>query len=110
MNKKEKNSNNFVAKKIKSGNPQSKVRKRNENKIWNINNSLNGNITISLNILNKTKLGEKNNSKNMTHDIPYMTKITNNLVNKLKSIQYSKEKLRNQILKTEKIEQKLNKK
>ena len=35
----------------------------------------------------------------MTHDIPYMTKITNNLVNKLKSIQYSKEKLRQQILK-----------
>ena len=32
MNKKENNSNNFVAKKIKSGNPQSKVRKRNENK------------------------------------------------------------------------------
>ena len=110
MNKKEKNSNNFVAKKIKSGNPQSKVRKRNENKIWNINNSLNGNITISLNILNKTKLGEKNNSKNMTHDIPYMTKITNNLVNKLKSIQYSKEKLRNQILNTGNVEQNLNKK
>ena len=110
MNKKEKNSNNFVAKKIKSGNPQSKVRKRNENKIWNINNSLNGNITISLNILNKTKLGEKNNSKNMTHDIPYMTKITNNLVNKLKSIQYSKEKLRNQILNTGNAEQHLNKK
>ena len=46
----------------------------------------------------------------MTHDIPYMTKITNNLVNKLKSIQYSKEKLRNQILSTGNVEQNLNKK
>ena len=55
---------------------------------------------MSLNLLNKTKFGEKNNPKNMTHDIPYMTKITNNLVNKLKSIQYSKEKLRLQIWKT----------
>ena len=110
MNKKEKNGSNLERKKVKSGNPQAKVRKRNENKIWNINNSLNGNITISLNILNKTKFGEKNNSKNMTHDIPYMTKITNNLVNKLKSIQYSKEKLRNQILNTGNAEQHLNKK
>ena len=110
MNEKEKIGSNLERKKVKSGNPQAKVRKRNENKIWNINNSLNGNITISLNILNKTKFGEKNNSKNMTHDIPYMTKITNNLVNKLKSIQYSKEKLRNQILNTGNAEQHLNKK
>ena len=97
--KKDINSNNNKAtKKVKSGNQQAKIRKRNENKIWNINNTLNGNITLSLNILNKTKFGEKNNSKNMTHDIPYMAKLTNNLVNKLKSIQYSKEKLREQIL------------
>ena len=100
MNKNEKILNKKGTKKILSGNQQKKIRKRNENKIWNINNSLNGNITISLNLLNKTKFGEKNNPKNMTHDIPYMTKITNNLVNKLKSIQYSKEKLRQQILKT----------
>ena len=93
------NNNSKVTKKIKSGKQQTKIRKRNENKIWNINNTLNGN-TLSLNILNKTKLGEKNNSKNMTHDIPYMTKLKNNLVNKLKSIQYSKEKLREQILHT----------
>ena len=93
-----KSNNNKATKKVKSGNQQAKIRKRNENKIWNINNTLNGNITLSLNILNKTKFGEKNNSKNMTHDIPYMAKLTNNLVNKLKSIQYSKEKLREQIL------------
>jgi len=100
MNKKEKIDNKKTTKKPKSGNQQTKIRKRNDNKIWNINNSLNGNITISLNLLNKTKFAEKNNPKNMTHDIPYMTKITNNLVNKLKSIQYSKEKIRKQILNT----------
>ena len=98
-NKNEKNNIKKNSKKLTSGNQQKKIRKRNENKVWNFNNSLNGNITMSLNLLNKTKFGEKNNPKNMTHDIPYMTKITNNLVNKLKSIQYSKEKLRQQILK-----------
>ena len=113
MNKNEKkdNSNNNkskATKKVKEGNQQTKIRKRNENKIWNINNTLNGNITLSLNILNKTKFGEKN-SKNMTHDIPYMAKLTNNLVNKLKSIQYSKEKLREQILKTGNTRQNQNK-
>ena len=46
----------------------------------------------------------------MTHDIPYLSKIKNNLVNKLKSIQYSKERLRKQILNTGNIEQRLNKK
>jgi len=102
------NNNSKVTKKAKSGKQQTKIRKRNENKIWNINNTLNGN-TLSLNILNKTKLGEKNNSKNMTHDIPYMTKLKNNLVNKLKSIQYSKEKLREQILNTGNIGQNKNK-
>ena len=107
MNKKEKNDNKKTTKKPKSGNQQTKIRKRNDNKIWNINNSLNGNITINLNLLNKTKFGEKNNSKNMTHDIPYVTKITNNLVNKLKSIQYSKEKIRKQILNTGNADQNL---
>ena len=107
LNKKEKIDGKKSTKKEKSGKPQTKIRKRNDNKILNINNSLNGNITISLNLLNKTKFGEKNNSKNMTHDIPYMTKITNNLVNKLKSIQYSKEKLKKQILNTGNADQNL---
>ena len=104
-----KKNNNIIIKKVQSGNQRGKIRKRNENKIWNINNSLNGNITISLNLLNRTKFGEKNNSKNMTHDIPYMAKITNNLVNKLKSIQFPKEKLRKQILNTGKREPNKNK-
>ena len=50
------------------------------------------------------------NSKNMTHDIPYISKIKNNLVSKLKSIQFSKERLRKQILNTGNIEQRLSKK
>ena len=103
------NKNKIVNKQINSGTQKNKIRKRNENKIWNINNSLNGNITISLNILNKTKFGDKNNSKNMTHDV-FMTKINNNLINKLKSIHYSKDKLRKQILNTGKRDQNLNKK
>ena len=87
MNKKEKSNNNKnISKKVKSGNQKTKIRKRNENKILNINNSLNVNNTVSLNALNKTKFGDKNNSKNLTHDIPYKTQIKNNLVNKLKYI------------------------
>ena len=90
-------------------NKQIKIRKRNINNRWIINNSLSSN-TISINILNKTKFREKINSKNMTHDMPYASKIKNNLVNKLNSIQYSKERLRKQILNTGIIEQRLNKK
>ena len=111
MNKKEKiNNNKNISKKVKSGNQKTKIRKRNENKILNINNSLNVNNTVSLNALNKTKFCDKNNSKNLTHDIPYKTQIKNNLVNKLKYIQYSKEKLRKEILKAGNLEQKLIKK
>ena len=111
MNKNEKSNNNKnISKKVKSGNQKTKIRKRNENKILNINNSLNVNNTVSLNALNKTKFGDKNNSKNLTHDIPYKTQIKNNLVNKLKYIQYSKEKLRKEILKAGNLEQKLIKK
>jgi len=110
-NKKEKNkSKNKIKKNWKMSQQQIKIRKRNDNnKILNINNSLNNN-TVSINIINKTKFAEKINSKNMTHDIPYISKIKNNLVNKLKSIQYSKEKLRKQILNTGNLEQRLNKK
>ena len=109
-NKKEKTkSKNKIQKNAKMPNKQIKIRKRNVNNILNINNSLNSN-TVSINILNKTKLGDKINSKNMTHDLPYSNKINNNLVDKLKSIQYSKEKLRKQILNTGNIDQRLNKK
>ena len=97
-----------IKKNSKISNKQIKIRKRNENNFLNINNSLNNN-TFSINILNKTKFGEKINPKNMTHDIPFASKIKNNLVEKLKSIQFSKEKLRKQILNTGNIEQRLNK-
>ena len=103
------NNNSKVTKKIKSGKQQTKIRKRNENKIININNSLNSN-TVSLNNINKTKFCEKINPKNMTHDIPYISKIKNNLVKKLKSIQYSKERLRKQIINAGNIEKRLNQK
>ena len=100
---------NKITKNSKMPNQKIKIRKRNNNKFLNINNnSLNCN-TVSINIFNKNKFGDKMNSKNMTHDIPYVSKIKNNLVNKLKSIQYSKEKLRKQILNTGNIEQRLNK-
>ena len=98
-----------IKKNSKMSNKQIKIRKRNANNFLNINNSLNNN-TFSINILNKTKFGEKVNPKNMTHDIPFASKIKNNLVEKLKSIQYSKERLRKQILNTGNIEQRLNKK
>ena len=68
---------------------QIKIRKRNDNNL-NINNSINSNNVISINIFNKTKFADKMNSKNLTHDIPYVSKIKNSLVNKLKSIQSSK--------------------
>ena len=44
----------------------------NSDQVWNFNNSLNGNITMSLNLLNKTKFGEKNNPKNMPTKIEKM--------------------------------------
>ena len=96
-----------IKKNSKMSNKQIKIRKRNDNNFLNINNSLNNN-TFNINILNTTKFGEKINPKNMTHDIPFASKIKNNLVEKLKSIQYSKEKLRKQILNTGNIEQRLN--
>ena len=39
--------------------------------------------------------------------MPYISKIKDNLAKKLKSIQYSKEKLRKQIINTGKLEQKI---
>ena len=86
---------------------QRKIRKRNLNQEF-INDSLNSAI-VSLNMDNKSKFKDKINPKKMTHDIPYVKKIQNNLVNKLKSIQYSKEKLRKQIINSGSIEQRLNK-
>ena len=105
-NRKEKTKSK-IKKNSKLSNKQIKIRKRNDNNFLNINNSLNNN-TFNINILNTTKFGEKINPKNMTHDIPFASKIKNNLVEKLKSIQYSKEKLRKQILNTGNIEQRLN--
>ena len=46
----------------------------------------------------------------MTHDIPYSTKLKNNLIDKLKFIQSSKEKLRKQLINAGNLEQRLNKK
>ena len=100
-NKKNKNKN-------KSFNINNKVRKRNNQNKINVNNSINNNI-IGLNIYNKIKYFEKTNLKNLTHDMPYISKIKDNLAKKLKSIQYSKEKLRKQIINTGKLEQKLTK-
>ena len=100
-NKKNKNKN-------KSFNINNKLRKRNNQNKINVNNSINNNI-IGLNIYNKIKYFEKTNLKNLTHDMPYISKIKDNLAKKLKSIQYSKEKLRKQIINTGKLEQKLTK-
>ena len=100
-NKKNKNKN-------KSFNINNKLRKRNNQNKINVNNSINNNV-IGLNIYNKIKYFEKTNLKNLTHDMPYISKIKDNLAKKLKSIQYSKEKLRKQIINTGKLEQKLTK-
>ena len=100
---------NKMKKNIKKPNHQIKIRKRNDNKFLNNNNSLNNN-TFNNNILNRTKCGEKINSKNMTHDITYISKIKNNLVNKLKSIQYSKELIKKKKTNGRITEQRSNKK
>ena len=94
--------------KNKSFNINNKLRKRNNQNKINVNNSINNNV-IGLNIYNKIKYFEKTNLKNLTHDMPYISKIKDNLAKKLKSIQYSKEKLRKQIINTGKLEQKLTK-
>ena len=94
---------NRTKKNSKFYNHEIKIRKRNDNNL-NINNSINSNNVISINIFNKTKFGDKMNSKNLTHDIPYVSEIKSSLVNKLKSIQSSKQKGKGN------IEQKLNNK
>ena len=100
------NKKNLI-KNISKTNKQMKVRKRNEiNKLLNINNSLSNNTYN----INKTKYREKINSQNMTHNVQYTSKLKNNLVNKLKSIKFSKERIRNQIINTGNIEQRLSKK
>ena len=96
-------SKNKTKKYSKFSKQQMKIRKRNDNNL-NTNNSINSNNVISINIFNKTKFGDKINSKNLTHDIPYALKIKNSLVNKLKSIQSSKQKGKGS------IEQRLNNK
>ena len=100
---------NKAKKNIKMPNNKIKIRKRNDNKFLNNNNSINNN-TFNNNILIRTKCGEKINSKHMTHDIPYISKIKNNLVNKLKSIQYSKELLKKKKINARITEQRSNKK
>ena len=96
-------SKNRTKKNSKFTKQQIKIRKRNDNNL-NMNNSLNTNNVISINIFNKTKFGDKIISKNLTHDIPYASRIKNSLVNKLKPIQSSKQKGKGS------IEQRLNNK
>ena len=108
-NNKIKSKTNKIKKSVKIPSHKIKIRKRNDNKFLNSNNSLNNNI-FNNNILNRTKCGEKTNSKNMTHDIPFISKIKNNLVNKLKSIQYSKGLLKRKKTNARITEQRSNKK
>ena len=89
---------------------QIKIKRRNDSKLLNGNESINNNKTVNIYLFNKSKLGDKINPKNVTHDVTYLSRVKNNLVNKLKSIQHSKEVLRKQILKTGNIEERLNKK
>ena len=89
---------------------QIKIKRRNDSKYLNGNESINSNKTVNIYLFNKSKLGDKINSKNVTNDATYLSRVKNNLVNKLKSIQHSKEVLRKQILRTGNIEERLNKK
>lgn len=82
-----------------------KVRKRNHFNSLYANNSINNNI-LSVNNFNRIKLFEKNNLKNITHDIQFTSKSKDNLVQKLQSILNSKEKLRKQILNPRRFENK----
>ena len=90
-----KDKNTDKKKSIKSASKQIKIRKRNYQNLIYINNSLYNNI----NIFNKKLLCDKKNKKNLTQDIQVIYKFDHTL----KSFQNSKEKLRKQILKKEKI-------
>jgi len=103
-NNKKKNKN------AKLSQQQIKIKRRNDSKFLNGNESINSNKTVNIYLFNKSKLGDKINSKNVTNDATYLSRVKNSLVNKLKSIQHSKEVLRKQILKTGNIEERLNKK
>ena len=102
--------NKKTNKSTKSSQQQIKIKRRNDSKYLNGNESINSNKTVNIYLFNKSKLGDKINSKNVTHDATYLSRVKNNLVNKLKSIQHSKEVLRKQILRTGNIEERLNKK
>jgi hypothetical protein len=102
--------NKKTNKNIKLSQKQIKIKRRNDSKYLNGNESTNSNKTVNIYLFNKSKLMDKINSKNVTHDTAYLSRVKNNLVNKLKSIQHSKEVLRKQILRTGNIEERLNKK
>ena len=74
---------------------QMRIRKRNN--FLNYNNS--GHInTVSINLYNKINLND--NSKNLTHNIPFISKMQYITPNKIKSIRCSRQKLYYQILKS----------
>ena len=102
--------NKKTNKSIKISQLQIKIKRRNDSKYLNGNESINSNKTVNIYLFNKSKLGDKIRSKNVTHDMTYLSRVKNNLVNKLKSIQHSKKILRKQILRTGNIEKRLNKK
>ena len=102
--------NKKTNKNTKLSQQQIKIKRRNDSKYLNGNESINSNKTVNIYLFNKSKLDDKMNSKNVTQDASYLSRVKNNLVNKLKSIQHSKEVLRKQILRTGNIEERLNKK
>ena len=88
---------------------QTKIRKRNQNR--NLNNYNSKINTVSINLINTVKLKDNKNSKHLTHDIPFNSKNKNNLRDKIKSIQFSKEKVKRQIINNtnENAKKKINK-
>jgi hypothetical protein len=77
--------NKIIDKKsAKSINKQIKIRKRNNLKNLNINSSQDNNI-VYINIFKKSKLFDKSNHKNLTQDMPFISKIKDNFNHKLKS-------------------------
>ena len=102
QSKKNYNINNNELNKLNNKNklslkPQMKIRKRN-NCINNINS---GHInTVRINLYNKININEKQN--NLTHNVPFISKIKYITPNKKKSIRFSKQKLYYQMLKSSK--------
>ena len=65
--------NKKANKNTKFSQQQIKIKRRNDSKFLNGNESINSNKTVNIHLFDKSKIGEKINSKNVTHEATYLS-------------------------------------